>query len=247
MIDELAQLSELVNGLGAGTAGVLVLLLIVLVFGIYAFIRIMQNSSKSNLEVMDKLVNQNLQVAENIQKFALGQEKKRDDTQTSLDGISKQLLDTSIEFERFKAHHESEVATYKTRADALDDNVKEYRKQCSETVKTVMAQVEQASAREKRLQHQIDSLIEQTKTLSTQNSDLMHIVSTLRDENDRLKAERAKFELATAKTIARMEARLQLLDMKGNNHEQSERNITNHVKQDSSSNILDSSSIDNSD
>lgn len=237
-MDEIAHLNELLNNISAGALGVGGSMLAVVIFAIWSFLRISNRSVNSNLDMINQ-----------FSTWASEQANKRNDTQTSLDTISTRLLDTSIEFERFKTHHETEIATYKTRTDALEEMVAEYKKSCNETVKTVMSQVEQSTAREKKLQSQIDGLIEQSKTLSAQNSELMHMVSALRDENDKLKSERANFEIKTARAMARMEARLQLLDNQENgktNHEHSQRNSEGDVKQNIGGSILDSGASNHS-
>lgn len=209
-MEDVNALVTLIENITVGGIGFGGTLFAVMVFAMWSFLR---NSNKS--------LNANLDMINQFSSWASEQANKRNDTQTSMDEISKRLLNTSVEFERFKAHHEAEVATYKTRADSLDQMVAGYKQQCSETIKTVMSQIEQSTAREKKLQSQIDNLIEQTKTLSTQNSELMHLVTKLREENDKLKAERANFEIKTARAMARMEARLQMLDQneRGNNHD----------------------------
>lgn len=235
-MDDVNALVTLIENITIGGVGIGSALFAVVVFAMWSFLR---NSNKS--------LNANLDMINQFSTWATTQAEKRNDTQSSLDIISGKLLETSIEFERFKAHHETEITRYETRATSLEDSVQQYKRQCSETIKTVMSQLDQHSAREKKLQAQIDSLMEQNKELTAQNHQLMQIITTLREENDRLKNERAGFEIKTARTMARLEAHIQMLNEKqGDNHESGKRVGTNNIKQDTSGGVLGGSATDNS-
>lgn len=214
-MDDVNALMTLIENITIGGVGIGSALFAVVLFAMWSFLR---NSNKS--------LNANLDMINQFSTWATTQAEKRNDTQSSLDVISRKLLETSIAFERFKTHHETEITKYKVRADSLEENVAEYKKQCSETIDTIMSQLNQHSDREKKLQAQIDSLMEQNKELTAQNHQLMKIITTLREENDRLKNERAGFEIKTARTMARLEAHIQMLNEKqGENRE-----YTNSVK-----------------
>lgn len=206
-MDEIEHLNELINNISAGALGVGGSLFAVVVFGLYTFIRIMNRSINSNLEIV-----------QNVQRFAHAQEEKRNDTQTALDDISRRLLETSVQLER-----------QKTRAENLEELVNGYKEQCSKTTESLMSQVQDDKQREQMLHERISKLTEHNAALIQQNTqliahieraDLMYaekikaqeaVIDSLRAEIKTLNAERAKFELSTAKLIASLETKMQLL------------------------------------
>lgn len=206
-MDEIQQLNDLINNISTGALGIGGSLFAVIIFGLYTFIRIMNRSIDSNLAIV-----------RNVQKFASEQEDKRTDTQTSLDDIQRRLLDASIQLER-----------QKTRAEDLEQMVKDFQLQCSKQTEVLMSQVQDDKQREKLLHERITKLTEHNAALIQQNTQLIAhierndalytekikaqetIIENLRTEIKRLNDDRAKFELRTVKIISALEAKLQML------------------------------------
>jgi len=156
---------------------------------------------------------------ESINDLAQQQSQRRDDTQTMLNTVQAHLTKT-IE----------EKAITATELDALKGDITEYKETCQKHIALLTEQLQTANGRENDMNEQIRQLTEQNKRLIEQNRKLTDMLKSNEDKNttrferyentiialraelEHLRNEYAHYELETAKTIARLEARFQLLD-----------------------------------
>lgn len=155
-MDEVEQLTGLIEKLGAGAAGISAVFL----FAVFSFVRLTSRSVHANLEFGKRL-----------QSFAVEQEQKRNATQTTLDTINKKLLTASVDLER-----------YKSQVTDLRENINEYKSHCEKIQKQLTLQIEQAAKREDKmndinvqLERRIERLISLDEKKSSQIADLINM------------------------------------------------------------------------
>lgn len=222
-MDELSELTRLIENIAAISGGVGTTFIAVLIFAMYSFLRNSNRSLHANLDVMDR-----------FSKWADDQAKRRNDTQTSLDEISNRLLKTSVDFERLKAHHDTEITAYKERMTVLQDSITEYNNRVTMHHNDLKEALREAHDRERTMNEQIQALISQNAILATQNTELVNQIKVLEAEHSKRleyqqrviddlqkqlqakQAEQARLEIQTARTIARLETQMRMLDRMDN-------------------------------